>query len=194
MNYKYTKSQLRNDPLLKKIDEYTNGILPLEIVRIITDYVQKSRENVLKELKEKVKEEEIKLNTINEFPVIFEEEIKKYLDLLKKIQGKENKLMVCSTLFNYLVDYKHVLEKKGSTCLVVKETLIKLHEEANGGGNFRLYYQLLFRQKMKIKNDKPSTRRTLKRRLCGLCKLPGHNRLRCIYQTIEKRVKIRMCV
>ena len=172
-SFKVNKAIRNYDVVYHTIDEATKRILPLDIMDIIIGYTRYDKNHFHLQLLEQVKEKETNKETTS---IVFTDYVKYMLTKVNTIEGRFNKIYSIYRMFDYICDFRFLF--KSTTLMENIKIKLNLFYFTENIINIHIYYKKLTGEEIDPENIMVS-QQVQKRKLCSLCKLPGHNKLIC---------------
>jgi len=157
------------------VDEALKMAIPLDVLDIIIGYTRHDKTRYQSQLVEHVKQN---VQTKKISP-IFTSKVNYMLGKINRIDGRLNKMYLSFMLFDYICDFSFLYRNSSKSFSFINATKDKLNffyfkEKIV---NARIYYNIITGEDF----DTDITIISIKkhRRLCSLCRLPGHDKRNC---------------
>ena len=173
-SFKVNKAIRASDVTYRTVDEVTERIFPLDILDIIVGYDRYDKTHFHPQLLEQV---EKNVQNPEKISPIFADRVKYLLAKISQVDGRLNKVYVSFMLFDYICDFRFLYRDSSLSFINVVKNKLNFFYFTEKIVNAGIYYSIIIGDDIEPGN---SIRHTgTRRKLCSLCKLPGHNKRKC---------------
>ena len=175
-SFKVNKVVRTNDLTYRTVDDALTRTIPLDVMDIIIGYTRYEKTHYHTQLLEQVQK---KKQDIRKMSPIFYNKVKCMIGKINRVKGRLNKLYLSFMLFDYICDFRFLFRDSSSSLRLINAIKNKLNffYFTEKIVNIRIYYTILVGEDIDPENIVRPTEKH--RRLCSLCKLPGHDKRKC---------------
>jgi hypothetical protein len=164
------------DETYRTVDDALEKTIPLDVLDIIIGYTRYDKTHFHIQLLHQVDQNQAKRTISSDYlSPCFERHTKHMLKRMTVIKGRLNKMYYMYMFLDYVCDF-HFLINSPRFLNIVKQKL-NFFYNTEKLVNVQYHYRLLFDEE--ISGSGTCVSSVVKRKLCSLCRLPGHTKSTC---------------
>jgi len=175
-SFKVNKATRANDVTYRTVDDALGRAIPLDVLDIIIGYTRYGKTHFHSQLLQQVDEK--KQSNTDKVSPIFSNRVKYMLGRISIVEGRLNKLYLSYMLFDYVCDFRFLYRDSSRSLINIIKGKLNFFYFQEKIVNMHIYYTKLIGED--IDPDKVLTVVQTKRKLCSFCKLPGHDKRKCV--------------
>jgi hypothetical protein len=174
-SFNANKSTRANDVTYRTVDDALGRAIPLDVLDIILGYTRYGKTHFHTQLLQQVDE---RRQSSEKVSPIFSDKVKYMLGRILSVEGRLNKLYLSYMLFDYVCDFRFLYRDSSLSLINIIKDKLNFFYFQEKIVNAHIYYTKLIGED--IDPDKVMTVTRTKRKLCSFCKLPGHDKRKCV--------------
>lgn len=164
------------DETYRTVDDALEKTIPLDVLDIIIGYTRYDRTHFHTQLLQQVDQIQVKRTRSGDrVSDCFNRRMRHMMRRISFMEGKLNKIYYMYMLLDYVCDFRFLI--KSPRFLDTVKQKLNFFYNTDKLVNVQHHYRLLFNEE--IIGSGTCVSSPVKRKLCSLCKLPGHNKRTC---------------